>query len=93
MPGNRDPTSSARQAALDFFSAFGLSGLEEDEELEELLPESDEEDDEDDELSEEDEELASAFFFSACLSAIFASCLSAPSEADFSSSRLRFFVP
>ena len=41
---------------------------------------------------ESDEDLDSAFF-SFALSAIFASCLSAPSLADFSSSRARRFVP
>jgi hypothetical protein len=63
--------------------------------LELLLPLSDEELELLDELLSDEEELeesellAAFSRFSACL----ASFLSAPSEADFSSSRLRFLVP
>jgi hypothetical protein len=89
------PRRGCGPAAFGFLSGFALfSGAEL--ELLELLLLSDEELVLLDELLSEDEdeleesELLAAF---SRFSAILASFLSAPSEADFSSSRLRFFVP
>jgi hypothetical protein len=61
----------------------------EDEDDDGAWDDEDEDVDEDDEAGLESEDFAVSDFFSACL----ASCLSAPSEADLSISRLRLAVP
>ncbi len=79
---SRAPSANDRSAREPSALLMHQSDLDEEE--------SDDEDDEDDEEEEsEDAGFAASFFLSACL----ASCLSAPSLADRSFSRLRLAVP